>query len=102
MGYELRRWLRDQLPADLPSGELLVALEIADRANDQSRRCWPELAELAAACRMAPASVSRHLRGLGRRGWELREPVRTGRDGRPVYAHTGHKITFLVPTERAD
>lgn len=109
MGYQLRRWLADRLPDTLSSGERLVALEIADQANDHTRRAWGD-ATLATILRRTgyadDKQLGKVLGKLAEHGVELRVPVRDA-EGRPVrnksgrimYACNGHKREFHVPTE---
>lgn len=102
MGYVLRRWLRDQLPPECSSGERLVALELADAANDETRRCWPSTEELAQWTGLAPKTVSEMLRRLALRGWEFRVELGKDKQGRPVFAYAGKKTVYLIPGERAN
>jgi hypothetical protein len=108
MGYELRRWLADRLPAEVSSGERVLALEIADLANDRTRRAFgaETLARLLHRSGFADMKqVGKVLGKLAARGLELRAPI-TGKDGRPVrdrrgrpvFAAKGHGLEFLVPT----
>lgn len=107
MGYELRRWLADHLPADLTSGERLVILEIADLASDRTRRAYGSdtLATLIRRTGFATSNqLGKVLSKLAKRGLELRVPV-TGKDGMPVvdsrgrlvYACRGRELNFIVP-----
>ena len=79
MGYQLRRWLADRLPDTLSSGERLVALEIADQANDHTRRAWGD-ATLATILRRTgyadDKQLGKVLGKLAEHGVELRVPVR--------------------------
>jgi len=108
MGYELRRWLADRLPAEVSSGERVLALEIADLANDRTRRAFgaETLARLLHRSGFADMKqVGKVLGKLAARGLELRAPI-AGKDGRPVrdrrgrpvFAAKGHGLEFLVPT----
>jgi hypothetical protein len=109
MGYHLRRWLADRLPAGLSSGERLVALEIADQANERTRLAFGAGLLDIIVRRTGLANqkqVGKVLGKLAANGIELRVPVR-GKDGeiirnhagRPLYAFEGHKLTFRVPAE---
>jgi hypothetical protein len=103
VGYELRRWLNSQLPAECTLGERTVALEIALNANDATRQGWKlSPSDLAERTGLTRSSVSAMLRRLARRGWDFRVPILTGADGRPVYARVGLTTTYAVPTGRAD
>jgi hypothetical protein len=109
MGYLLRRWLADRLPADLPRGERVVALEFADQANDITRRAYSKDLLKIVAHRAGYANekqVGAVLGKLAKRGIELRvQLVKDGQPfhdvkGRPVFACTGHETTYRIPTER--
>lgn len=108
MGYELRRWLADRLPPEVSSGERLLALEIADLANDRTRRAFGSdtLAKLLHRSGFADMKqVGKVLGKLATRGLELRAPI-IGKDGQPVrdkagrlvFAAKGHGLEFVVPT----
>lgn len=108
MGYELRRWLADRLPTGLSPGERLVALEVADLANDGTRRAFGTITLDTLVRRTGYADieqVGKVLAKLALRGLELRVPVMRG--GRPVvkksghllFACNGHQLNFLVPDE---
>ncbi|MCW2897886.1 MAG: hypothetical protein JWO67_151 [Streptosporangiaceae bacterium] len=100
MGYVLRRWLADALPDDLSSGERLVALEIADQANDNSRLAYGrDLLEIVAKRTgfANPKQVGKVLTKLGARGLELRVAVGKDKNGRPVFAYEGHQVTYRIP-----
>ncbi|MER7126700.1 hypothetical protein [Micrococcus luteus] len=108
MGYQLRRWLADHLPAGLSSGERLVALEIADQANDQTRRAYGSELRATILRRTGYANekqLGKVLTKLAKNGVEMRvpirdkhgEPVRDSR-GRVMYACNGHEASeFMVP-----
>lgn len=109
MGYELRRWLADRLPAGLSSGERLVALEIADQAHD-STRVANSADVLETVARRAGLSgvkqVGKVLGKLAAGGIELRVPLKdqqgqplTDKAGRTVFACAGRRTTFRVPRE---
>ena len=97
MGYKLCREIRDFAPPDLTSGELVVALMIADDANDRTRRSWIPLPILCARTRLKPSSVRAALSTLAARGYEFRVIHGYGKDGRPVFAAKGHATDFVVP-----
>ncbi|MFM9643590.1 hypothetical protein [Streptomyces turgidiscabies] len=109
MGYELRRWLADQLPAGLSSGERLVALEIADQAHDGTRAAnSPDVLEVVAR-RTGLSGVKQVGKVLGKLsagGIELRVPLKDpqgqplrDKAGRIVFACAGHRTTFRVPND---
>jgi len=108
MGYELRRWLADRLPPGLSSGERLVALEIADQANDVTRLAYGrDLLEVVARRTgfSSTKQVRKVLTKLAANEIELRVPL-TGKDGRPlvgadgrtVFAREGRETTYRIPT----
>ncbi|GIH69411.1 hypothetical protein Mth01_16640 [Sphaerimonospora thailandensis] len=108
MGYELRRWLADRLPAEISSGERLVALEIADQANDDTRLAYGKGILTLVARRTGYANekqVRKTIIRLAGNRVELRVPIsRNGRpimdkNGRPVFAYEGHETTYRIPTE---
>lgn len=97
VGYRLYREVLDFAPADLSSGELIVALVIADDARDQNRVSWITLPLLCARTRLKPSSVRAALSKLASRGYEFRVPHGYGKDGRPVFAARGHAVDYVVP-----
>jgi hypothetical protein len=100
MGYELRRWLRDNLPADCTTTERLVAQEIADLANDKTRRAYGKdlMSQLAQWTGLSgPKVVGNVLCKLAKRGWEFRVEVGKDKHGRSMYAYDGTQVEFLVP-----
>ena len=97
VGYKLYREIRDFAPSDLTSGELAVALMIADDANDRSRRSWLPLPLLCARARLKPSSVRAALSKLAARGYEFRVIHGYGKDGRPVFAAKGHATDYVIP-----
>lgn len=107
MGYKLRRWLAEALPDGLSSGERLVALEIADQANEETRRAFG-LNLMDVIVRRTgladPKQVGKILGKLAAAGVELRVPAtdKAGRvikdkQGRTVYACRGHMLEFRIP-----
>lgn len=98
MGYELRRQLREALGPDITGLQRAVALEIADDANEQTRRSWVPLEDLARWTGAKDGSVVRNaLKRLAAAGWEFRVPIGKGRDGRVLFAVPGTRMTFAVP-----
>jgi hypothetical protein len=97
VGYKLFREVIDFAPADLTSGELVVALVIADDANDRARKSWIPLPLLCARARLKPSAVRAALAKLAARGMEFRVIHGYGTDGRPVFAVKGRKLDFVVP-----
>lgn len=107
MGYKLRRWFADRLPATLSSGERVVALEIADLANEKTRLAYGSQLLDTVVHRSGLADqkqVGKVLGKLAAKGIELREPVRNkdgeivrNKSGRPLFAFEGRKLTFRIP-----
>lgn len=102
VGYKLRRWLREAMGPEVPPGlARLVAYEIADDANDETRRSRAELGDLAKWTGAKDAKAVRDaLLRLGKAGWEFRVPIAKGADGRLVYAARGRALDFEVPKGR--
>jgi hypothetical protein len=117
MGYRLYREIRDRAPAQWTAGERLVALMIADHADDNTRKAirlpvagyrrerdgrWVD--GLTDRTGLSAAGVSKALQRLAARGFEFRIPISVGKDGRPVFAAKGHALDFAVPAipQRAD
>lgn len=98
MGYELRRQLREALGPDITGLQRAVALEIADDANERTRRSAAPLEKLVLWTGAKDASVVRNaLKRLASAGWEFRVPIGKGKDGRTLYAVPGTRMTFIVP-----
>ncbi|MFJ8474228.1 hypothetical protein [Kitasatospora sp. NPDC094011] len=99
MGYELRRQLREALGPQVTGLQRAVALEIADDANEETRKSWAALEDLARWTGAKDTSVVRNaLKRLATAGWEFRIPIGKGKDGRALYAVPGVRMTFLVPS----
>lgn len=98
MGYHLRRQLREALGPDITGLQRAVALEIADDANEDTRRSWAALEDLARWTGAKDTVVVRNaLKRLSVAGWEFRVPIGKGKDGRTLYAVPGTRMTFEVP-----
>ena len=98
MGYELRRQLREALGPDITGLQRAVALEIADDANERTRRSSVPLEKLALWTGAKDTSVVRNaLKRLAGSGWELRVPIGKGKDGRVLFAVPGQRMTFMIP-----
>jgi hypothetical protein len=98
MGYKLYREVLDHASADLTATERLVLAVIADDANDTTRESWSPSPEwLAHRAGSTITAIHKAIQRLGRRGYELRVPVKVGVDGRPVYAHKGRATTYRIP-----
>ncbi|RZF05991.1 hypothetical protein C0R05_24470 [Streptomyces albidoflavus] len=98
MGYELRRQLREVLGPNITGLQRAVALEIADDANEATRRSLAPLEDLVRWTGAKDGSVVRNaLKRLAASGWEFRVPIGKGKDGRVLYAVPGRRMTFVVP-----
>ncbi len=97
VGYRLYREVVNFAPADLTSGELVVALIIADDAGEQTRRSWIKNEELCYRTRMKPSGVRDALGRLASRGLEFRVIHGYDKKGKPVYAARGHAVDYVVP-----
>lgn len=98
MGYELRRQLREALGPQVTGLQRAVALEIADDANEETRKSWATLEDLTRWTGAKDSGVVRNaLKRLAVAGWEFRIPIGKGKDGRALYAVPGVRMTFLVP-----
>src|SRR5215469_2506524 len=97
MGYDLYRMLRAGMPAEWSQGERLVALIIADACNDRTGLGYISNQQLCTETGYAPEGLSKVFRRLSQRGYEMRIPHGTGKDGRPVYAARGHGTDYCVP-----
>lgn len=97
VGYKLYREVRDFAPHDWTSGEMLVALMIADDARDAERKSWIYPCELARRCRMGERNVRKALEKLAGRGYEFRVGHGRGKDGREVYAARDKPVEYVVP-----
>lgn len=100
MGYKLRRWLALILPPGTSFGERLVALEIADQVNDDTRvGTAVDLEDVARRTGLANAKqVGAALGKLATRGLELRIAIGERHDGKPVFSYPGRKTNYRVPT----
>lgn len=102
MAWQLVVEVLDHAPADLTSGELAVMVVVAEyvRHSDYargSRRCQRPQEHVARRARMQPSGVKKALQRLADRGLDIRVPLSTGRDGRPVYAVPGRVSVYQVP-----
>jgi hypothetical protein len=103
--------LRAGMPPDWTAGERVVAMILADVCNDRTRRGYISNEQLCEESGLEPGSLRSILARLGRHGFELRVPLSTGKDGRPVYATSGrgrggravtYECPILVPREAKD
>ena len=116
IGHELYRMIRDGAPPCWTPLMRLVAETIADDARDPGQGPsgdggWPWSAIPVTGCYrkgkwidgitertgMSKRAISRTLTDLARVGYEMREVVGRGADGRVVFTTTGHSMRFRVP-----
>lgn len=97
VGYKLYRQIRDFAPQNWTSGELVVALMIADSANDGSRRSYIDAADLCKLARMTDNGVRKALQRLAEKGFEFRVSQGKDKHGRKVYAVSGKHVEYQVP-----
>lgn len=97
VGYRLYRQVRDFAPQDWTSGELVVALMIADSANEQTRRAYITADDLNKLCRMSGRGVRKNLEKLAGKGFEFRVSQSKDSSGKPVYAVGGNGVEYQVP-----
>jgi hypothetical protein len=97
VSYKLYRQIRDHAPQDWTSGELVVALMIADAANDASLRAYITPPELCARARMTDRALRDNLCKLSARGFEFRVAVGKDRHGNSLYGIPGKRSEYQVP-----
>ncbi len=97
VGYLLYREVRDFAPDDWTHAELVVALMIADDANEDTRRSWIAQPLLCQRARLTVRGLRGALARLAATGFEFRVAHGYGRDGRPVFAARRHAVDYLVP-----
>ena len=87
---------------DLPPGEKLVLLALADQANDEGTHCWPSVATIAKRSGQNERTVRRALRNLETKG-HLTCNERRGTSTNYV-VHPGHHApqTINEPLEPSD
>lgn len=98
VGYKLRREIEDLFPERTTPGERLVALQIADDANERTRISLIDPVLLCARCGLAETGLKDALARLLKRGLEFRVSHGEGKDGRPVYAARNHPPEYRVPS----
>jgi hypothetical protein len=102
MAYELVAEVLDHAPADLTPAERLVMVAIAEFVHRQDyengRRSTSRPAvDIARRAGLNPKGLKEALSRLAKRKLELRVPLMTGKDGRPVYAVPGRSSTYEIP-----
>ena len=97
VGYKLYREVRDFAPNDWTHAELVVALMIADDANEDTRRSWIANPLLCQRARVTERGLRGALQRLGAAGYEFRVAHGYDKNGNPVYAARGHAVDYAVP-----
>jgi hypothetical protein len=113
MGGELVRMIRLGAPAGWTALMRLVAETIADDARDPGQgggdRPWSAIPVrghhdddkwrdgLTEQTGMSARAISRTLADLAEAGYEMREPLGKGKNGRVVFTAPGHAMRFRVP-----
>lgn len=101
MSIGLMLEVMDHAPAELTSGERLVLLVIAERANEESRIAkqserWT-LDVIAHRAGVRRSGLKSIFQGLARKGCEIRIPVKFDKSRSPVFAFEGTAMTFKIP-----
>jgi hypothetical protein len=110
MGYKLVREIMRGAPGGWDPTMRLVALAIADEANDATRRTIGYQAEgywrphgkgwrdgICEHTGLCPDGVTKALRRLAVAGYDMRVQAGEDKHGRPVYAFKGHATDYQVP-----
>lgn len=103
MAYELVAEVLDHAPPDLTPAEVLVLAAVAEYVLNEdykrgSRRTSRPAADIARRAHMTLDGLRKALQRLAKNDLEIRVPLATGKDGRPVYAVPGKSGTYEVPT----
>lgn len=81
---------------DLPPGEKLVLLALADQANDEGRQCWPSVSTIGRRSGQGERTVRRAIADLETKG----HLTRRHRDGASTQYHV-HPCQIGTPAETA-
>lgn len=100
MGIRLIVEVLDHAPAELTPQERLLLLALAESARDDTRVCWPGMETLTRRMGLSDRRVRATLAQLARRGYEVRIPAGTDKNGNPTYTHTGRATTYRLPRLR--
>lgn len=85
------------LPVELTPAERLLLVCLAERANTETRECWPGGDELCRRTGLTPRGLAAAFARLAARGMKVRVPVRPGATGRGAYSHPGRRKTYRLP-----
>lgn len=106
MGVRLMVEILDHCPEDATTGERLLLVALAEKADDGTRRVLWARGEnprdvLRRRTGVTDSGLAKILRRLTDRGLDPRVPVAIDRNGRPVYAFEGTAVEYVVPDLRA-
>lgn len=101
MSIDLILEVMDHAPAALTSGERLVLVIIAERANDKTRvakqsKTWT-IDTIAHRAGVGRDGLRRIFQRLEKNGCDVRKKLGTDSRGKPVFAYDGTAMTFQVP-----
>jgi hypothetical protein len=103
MAYELVAEVLDHAPSEFTPAERMVMVAIAEyvRTEDYkqhgTRSISRPAADIARRAGLKPEGLKEALQRLAKRKFDVRVPLRTGRDGRPVYAVPGTSPRYEIP-----
>lgn len=97
MGVGLLREVKAcESPALRLPGHRLLLWVLAESARDETREAWPGFDELTRLTGAPRRTLRRWLDDLIDAGLISRVELGTGRDGRPVYAGPGNRVTYRI------
>lgn len=97
MGYELYRHVLNNAPDEIDAAARLVLAVIADDANEKTRTSYMGIDLIAHRTGITPDGIGKALRRLAKFDIEIRVPIGTDKNGRPVFAVKGHRTNYQIP-----
>jgi hypothetical protein len=98
VGYLLYREVRDFAPSAWSHTDLVVALMLADDANDDTRKSWIGQSLLCQRANLTERGLRGSLQHLAATGYEFRVIKGYDRNGNPVYAGRAYvSVDYLIP-----
>ena len=97
MAWQLVEEVLDHAPGDLTPAEMLALVVIAEYCKGGSRECSKSTEDLARRMRLKIRGVQDALRRLAENKLDVRVPLGTDKNGKPVYAHRGRVPRFKLP-----
>ena len=101
---EVAEWLRSPAAEGMTLAERTVLLIVAERSNEKTREMWryktDEATSFEYICQVAGidrSGLTKALRKLAVRGFEVRVPLDFDRNGRPIFAFKGAAMKFALP-----